>query len=219
MQTGKLCDIADDFKHGKNFNCGSFVRIEEHVVVGDNVTIKSFVILKAGTRLGDNVVVEEYAMLLPESRIGSGSKIGTYTKIGKDVTIGQNCKFTSFCEIRDNCKLGNNVSMGSRGTLSASTITEDDVIMKYSFVVTDTPIIGREEQKIVGKLKRGSMFGANVTIMPGVNIGENSEIGACSQVRHDVPDNEVWYGNPARFFKKREHGVNWSEPQKLHKIC
>ncbi|HNU62850.1 MAG TPA: hypothetical protein PKL04_11685 [Methanofastidiosum sp.] len=24
--------------------------------------------------------------------------------------------------------------------------------------------------------------------MPGVNIGENAEIGACSQVRHDVPD-------------------------------
>ncbi|MFZ6014537.1 MAG: acyltransferase, partial [Bacteroidota bacterium] len=56
--------------------------------------------------------------------------------------------------------------------------------------------------KKTGMLKRGSRFGANVTIMPSVTIGVNSEIGACSQVRHDVPDNEIWYGNPAKLFKK-----------------
>lgn len=93
--------------------------------------------------------------------------------------------------------------MGSRGTLSAHTVIEDDVIMKYSFVVTDTPVLSKGKERKVGILKRGSMFGANVSIMPGVNIGENAEIGACSQVRHDVPDNEIWYGNPARFYKKR----------------
>jgi acetyltransferase-like isoleucine patch superfamily enzyme len=70
-------------------------------------------------------------------------------------------------------------------------------------VVTDTPVVEQENVKSVGVLKKGSMFGANVTIMPGVNIGENSEIGACSQVRHDVPPNEIWYGNPAKFFKAR----------------
>lgn len=75
--------------------------------------------------------------------------------------------------------------------------------VKYSFVVTDTPELARGQEKRVGTLKEGSMFGANVTIMPGVNIGAHAEIGACSQVRHDVPDNEVWFGNPAKFFKKR----------------
>ena len=93
--------------------------------------------------------------------------------------------------------------MGSRGTLSANTVVEDNVVMKYSFVVTDTPILSKGKEKKVGVLKKGSMFGANVTIMPGVNIGENAEIGACSQVRHDVPDNEIWYGSPAHFLKKR----------------
>jgi acetyltransferase-like isoleucine patch superfamily enzyme len=37
------------------------------------------------------------------------------------------------------------------------------------------------------------------------NIGENAEIGACSQVRHDAPDNEVWHGNPAHFLKIEIH--------------
>lgn len=93
--------------------------------------------------------------------------------------------------------------MGSRGTLSAGANIEDNVVMKYSFVVTDTPDLAKGKEKKIGILKKGSMFGANVTIMPGINIGANAEIGACSQVRHDVPDNEVWYGNPAKFLKKR----------------
>jgi acetyltransferase-like isoleucine patch superfamily enzyme len=40
--------------------------------------------------------------------------------------------------------------------------------------------------------------------MPGLVIGRYAEIGACSQVRHNVPDNEIWYGNPAKFYKKRD---------------
>ena len=203
MELGKFCDISDDFKHGKNFKCGLYVKIDEDVIVGDEVIIEDFVILRPGTRIGNNVIIEEFAMVLSGSTIGSGSKIGTYTKVGKYVTIGEQCQFTSFCEIRDECRLGNKVSMGSRGTLSAGTIVEDEVIMKYSFVVADTPILSKGKEKKVGILKKGSMFGANVSIMPGVTIGENAEIGACSQVRHDVADNEIWYGNPARFFKKR----------------
>ncbi|NLT23682.1 MAG: transferase [Syntrophorhabdus sp.] len=203
MEAGRYCEISEDLVHGKNFKCASFVKIEQDVVIGDNVTVESFVVIRSGARLGDNVTLEEHAVVLSGSTIGSRTKIGTYSKVGKSALVGENCRFTAYCEIRDNCRLGNNVSMGSRGTLSAGTVVEDDVIMKYAFVVTDTPIVGQEQVKSVGTLKKGSRFGASVTIMPGVTVGENSEIGACSQVRHDVPDNEVWYGNPACFFKKR----------------
>ena len=49
----------------------------------------------------------------------------------------------------------------------------------------------------------GALIGANVTLMPGFSIGKNTIIGACSQVRAHVPDDEIWYGNPAKFFKKK----------------
>ncbi|MBN1545546.1 MAG: hypothetical protein JW902_02690 [Syntrophaceae bacterium] len=204
MKTGKYCDIADDLICGKDFKCSSFTRIAKNVVIGDNVTIESFVVVRSGVKIGDNVILEDHTVVDSDSTIGSGTKIGTYTIVGKNVVIGDNCRFTAFCEIRNNSKLGNNVSMGSRGTLSANTIVEDDVIMKYAFVVTDVPVVGQEDAKRVGTLKKRSRFGANVTIMPGVCVGENAEIGACSQVRHDVPNDETWYGNPAKFFKKRE---------------
>lgn len=170
--------------------------------IAADVRIGRFCIIEDDVTLDSGVVLEDYAMVLAGSRIGARSRVGTYTKVGRNVTIGTDCSFTSFCEIRDRCALGNHVSMGSRCTLSAGTVVEDDVIMKYAFVTTDTPDLTKNNEKIVGRLKRGSRFGANVTIMPAVVIGENSEIGACSQVRHDVPDNEIWFGIPAKFYRK-----------------
>lgn len=170
--------------------------------VPDSVRIGRFCIVEDDVVLGEGVILEDYAMVQGGARIGANTRIGTYTKIGKNVVIGSNCSFTSFCEIRDNCRMGDNVIMGSRGTLSAGTVVEDDVVMKYAFVVTDTPNLAKNNEKVVGVLKRGSRFGASVVIMPGVTIGENAEIGASSQVRKDVPDNEVWYGTPAKFYRK-----------------
>ena len=175
--------------------------ISPSATLGANVRIGRFCIVEDDVVLADGVVLEDYAMVLRGSVVGPRTKIGTYTKIGRDVCIGADCSFTSFCEIRDRCDLGDRVLMGSRGTLSAGTVVEDDVVMKYAFVVTDTPDLTRNDCKSVGRLKRKSRFGASVVIMPSVTIGENAEIGACSQVRKDVPDNQVWFGTPAKYYR------------------
>lgn len=41
-------------------------------------------------------------------------------------------------------------------------------------------------------------IGMNAMIMPGVTIGRNCVVGACAVVTHDVPDNTVVAGVPAR---------------------
>ncbi len=179
---------------------GSYV--SPQATLGAGVKIGRFCIVEDGVQLADGVVLEDYAMVQAGARIGARTKIGTYTKIGRDVRIGEDCSFTSFCEIRDRCDLGDRVLMGSRGTLSAGTVVEDEVVMKYAFVVTDTPDLTKNNEKSVGRLKRKSRFGASVVIMPSVTIGENAEIGACSQVRKDVPDNQVWFGTPAKYYRE-----------------
>lgn len=52
------------------------------------------------------------------------------------------------------------------------------------------------------RVKRGAWIGANVTIMPGVTIGENAVVAGGSVVTKDVPDNTVAGGNPARVLKQ-----------------
>ncbi|MDE7447934.1 MAG: sugar O-acetyltransferase, partial [Helicobacter sp.] len=45
----------------------------------------------------------------------------------------------------------------------------------------------------------------NVTICPGVTIGENSVIAAGSVVTKDVPPNVIVAGNPARVIKQLDY--------------
>lgn len=139
---------------------------------------------------GDNVV------------IGKDTEIGPFVVIGDNVAIGDNVIIKPFCEIRDDAKIGNNVFLGSRCLVDNNTVIEDNVVMKYGSAATDTPSLTELSKKSPCHIKRNARIGANVTLMPGVAVGSNSEIGACSQVRHDIPDNEIWFGSPAKFHRE-----------------
>lgn len=45
-------------------------------------------------------------------------------------------------------------------------------------------------------------FGGNVTVLPGVTIGDNSIIGAGSVVNKDIPSNVVAVGNPCKVIRQ-----------------
>ena len=45
-------------------------------------------------------------------------------------------------------------------------------------------------------------FGGNVSVMPGVTIGDNVVIGAGSVVTKDIPSNVVAVGNPCKVLKR-----------------
>ncbi|HIY92871.1 sugar O-acetyltransferase [Companilactobacillus sp. HBUAS56275] len=45
-------------------------------------------------------------------------------------------------------------------------------------------------------------LGGNVTVLPGVSIGENSIVGAGSIVTKDIPANVIAVGNPARVLRE-----------------
>lgn len=134
--------------------------------------------------------------------IGENTEIGPFCIVKEGVKIGKNCKFTAYCEIRNNVVIGDNTTMGSRCTIAAFAVVGKNTTIKYSFVLTDTPDLKKNDSKLVSGIGDYVLIGANVTLMPGFSIGDNSIIGACSQVRSDVPDNEIWYGSPAKFYKK-----------------
>jgi len=51
-------------------------------------------------------------------------------------------------------------------------------------------------------IREGAFIGANSIVLKGVTIGARSVIGAGSVVVSDVPAEEVWGGNPARFIRR-----------------
>lgn len=52
---------------------------------------------------------------------------------------------------------------------------------------------------VIGK---GSFIGAHVIILKNVKIGKHCIIGAGSVVTRNIPNREIWAGNPARFIRK-----------------
>ena len=50
-------------------------------------------------------------------------------------------------------------------------------------------------------LGKNVWIASNVTILPGVHIGDNSVIGACSVVTKDIPANVIAFGNPLKIHR------------------
>lgn len=160
-------------------------------------------VISKSAKIGANLKIGHFCIIEDDVTIGDNVTIGDYCIFRKGSIIGDNCKFTAYCEIRENVKVGKGSSFGSRCTISANAVIGENVIIKYSFVLTDTPVLEHNNEKVVGVIGDNTLIGANVTLMPGFNIGKNATIGACSQVRSDVQDNEIWYGNPAKLFKTK----------------
>lgn len=49
----------------------------------------------------------------------------------------------------------------------------------------------------------GVFIGMNTLIVNAVTIGDHAVIGAGSVVTKDIPANEIWAGNPAKFVRRR----------------
>ncbi len=111
--------------------------------------------------------------------------------IGKNVGISNSTIYAS-CEIviGDNVLIGGGCKIWDTDFHSLNTeirLTTDDNVKKKSIKIEDNSWIG----------------GASI-ILKGVTVGKNSIIGAGSVVTKDVPSNQVWAGNPAKFIRNIE---------------
>lgn len=101
--------------------------------------------------------------------------------------IGDNCSFSGvsiWCF--DQIKFEKGVRVGANVTIMDGDAHQDD------------PRAGQNKPIII---KKNVWIGANVLILKGVTIGENSLIGAGSVVTKDIPANAVAAGNPCRVIK------------------
>ncbi len=101
---------------------------------------------------------------------------------------------------------------GESESLVTSITIEDNVMMgsgvhfyinNHKFDNPNMPLIDQgyyPDEPII--LKNGCWIGANVILLPGIIVGENSVIGAGSVVTKSIPNNCVAVGTPARVIRK-----------------
>ena len=103
---------------------------------------------------------------------------------------------------KQNFKLGQKTDIGAFTYINA----------KYGVTIEDFVQVGShcsiysvstiDDKKGPVSIKKNSKIGAHSVIMPGVVIGENAIIGACSFVNADIPDNAIAFGVPAKVIKR-----------------
>lgn len=130
---------------------------------------------------GDGVFIDGSCHIIvpQELEIGDNCIISSYTTIysAYGIKIGKNCLISSNCGISSI----NHIQNATNRRL----YDDDNSPYSKSVFIGDNVWIGM-----------------NACILPGVSIGDNSIIGSGSVVTKNIPSNEIWVGNPARFIKK-----------------
>jgi UDP-3-O-[3-hydroxymyristoyl] glucosamine N-acyltransferase len=115
-----------------------------------------------------------------------------------NVIIGDNVYMASFC----------NVDLGT----FRDTIVGDDTIIDSHVHISHDVQIGKNCEIDAGAIILGevtignnSRIATNAVIHPQVTIGNNCVVGANSYLRHDIPDNSIAYGSPAKIISNTRY--------------
>jgi UDP-2-acetamido-3-amino-2,3-dideoxy-glucuronate N-acetyltransferase len=132
--------------------------------------------------------------------IGDDTKIGAFVEIQKNAVIGARCKISSHAFICEGVTIEDEVFVG-HGVMFIND--------RYPRATTDGRLQTEADWKVTPTLvKRGASIGSGAVILCGVTIGEGALIGAGAVVTHDVPDNAIVVGVPARLVGNvRERGM------------
>jgi acetyltransferase-like isoleucine patch superfamily enzyme len=153
----------------------------------------------------------DFKRISPDVRLGEGVKIYAFVNL-YGCEIGDDSKIGTFVEIQRGAKIGKRVKVSSHTFICEGVTIEDEVFVGHnvSFINDRYPRSTNEDGSVqtdvdwtleTTRVKRRASIGTSTTILCGVTIGENAVVGAGSVVTHDVPDNAVVAGNPARFLR------------------
>lgn len=138
--------------------------------------------------------------------IGDGTMIWQFCVVLKNAKIGKNCNINCQVLIENKAIIGDNVTVKPGVQIWDGITLEDDVFVGPNVTFTNDLFPKSKNVDFELKetlIKKGASIGANATILAGITIGENALIGAGSVVTKDVPANEIWVGNPAKYLKKK----------------
>lgn len=117
------------------------------------------------------------------------SQILHYKNITKGMMVDPADTMGCYINAKNGVVFGSNIEMGP-GT---KIISANHDLSDYRVAKKAQPIV----------IESNVWIGANVVILPGVHIGENTIIGAGSIVTKDIPANSIAVGNPCMPIKEK----------------
>lgn len=154
--------------------------LHEHpLIIGKKALIRSGTIIYAGSQIGDNF------------QTGHQVTIREKTEIGDNVSIG------TLSDVQGNCKLGNYVRLHSNVHIGQLSIV-DDFVWVFPYVVLTNDPTPPSENFVGVHVHSFAIVATGSIVMPGLDIGQDSLIGAGAIVTKSVEPYAVVVGNPAK---------------------
>jgi sugar O-acyltransferase (sialic acid O-acetyltransferase NeuD family) len=145
------------------------------IAIGENM--RRMILYNAIKKVGipHVTIIHPSSIIARDVTIGPGTVVMAGAIINPNVTIGTSCIINTNASIDHDCQIGDFSSIAP-GTTIGGNVT-----------------IGNNSAVCLGS-----------RIIPGITIGDNVLIGAGSLVLHDIPDNVIVYGSPAKIMRKNE---------------
>lgn len=139
--------------------------------------------------------------IVETKHIGSGTRIWAFAHILPNAVIGENCNINDHTFIENDVVIGDNVTIKSGVYIWDGVRISDNVFIGPNVTFTNDlkPRSKQYPEKFEQTLiEEWASIGANSTIIAGHTIGEYAMIGAGSVITKNIPNNTLWYGNPAK---------------------
>ena len=146
--------------------------------------------------------IHETAIVDEGATIGSNCSIWHWSHICKGAKIGSNCSLGQNVFISNNVKIGDNVKIQNNVSIYDNVFLDDDVFcgpsMVFTNVINPRANVSRKKEYKDTIVRKGVTFGANSTIVCGIEIGQYAFIAAGALINKNVKPFALMMGIPAK---------------------
>ena len=191
--------ISESSEICKNSYVGNFSIIGDNCYIGNNVIIHDRVNILENTKVGENCIIQPGTVIGADGfgfeRNDATLELERFPHIG-GVIIQDGVEISSNCSIARGCI--DDTVLGHGTKLDALVHIAHNVKIGADSVITAGVIIGGST--IIGKT---CWFGLNSTLKNKIKIGSRVIVGSGASVIHDIEDEDIVAGVPARSIKNK----------------
>jgi bifunctional UDP-N-acetylglucosamine pyrophosphorylase/glucosamine-1-phosphate N-acetyltransferase len=185
------------------------VTIGQDTIIYPNTHLRGSTQIGSGCAIGPNTIIED-------TRVGNGCTV--LASVLEGALLEEDVEIGPFGHLRKGAHLGKGVHMGNFGEVKGSHLAAGVKMGHFSYIgdaeIGENVNIGAGTitcnfdgtHKNKTEIGEDAFIGSDTMLVAPLKIGKRARTGAGSVVTHDVADDEVVVGVPARPFSKKPKG-------------